>query len=149
MKPRRIVYFSKARDENLDQDISDILSVARDRNAREGITGLLLHMDGVYAQVLEGDHDALESVMASIEKDERHSDIVFVSDEAVDSRRFNDWSMAFLDTDSSDLMAAAGFGGVEDAMAAMRGDGSVPKAVIDGALERFKRRLDPDKAASA
>lgn len=149
MNPRRIVYFSKARDESLEQDISDILAVARDRNAGAGITGLLLHMDGVYAQVLEGAPEAVEAVMSSIEQDPRHADMVIVSDEAIDSRRFNDWSMAFLDTDSTDLLAAAGFGGVEDAMAAMRGDGSVPKDVIDGALDRFKRRLDPAKAASA
>jgi hypothetical protein len=149
MSTRRIVYFSKSLGDGSDRDIADILDVARGRNAKEGITGLLLHIDGVYAQVLEGPAEAVSRVMESIESDRRHSDMVIVSDDMVDQRRFNDWSMAFLNADSSDLLEAAGFGGLEDAISTMSSVGAVPKHVIEAALERFSRRLDTDSAVSA
>jgi hypothetical protein len=142
MATRRIIYFSRCADGPSPEVVAEILAESRRNNERDGITGLLLHMEGVFAQVLEGPAAAIEETIARIEKDPRHHDMTVLSDGDVGMPLFQDWSMGYMDTDVSDLLSAAGLDGVEDAIRAFadeQPDAAHP--VIDTALENYSKRL--------
>lgn len=71
-----------------------ILDVARDWNARDGITGLL-YSDGTrFMQVLEGPKPEVLACMARIRRDPRHKAIVELSRRQIDEPEFGIWAMA-------------------------------------------------------
>lgn len=70
-------------------------SAARN-NAAAGITGLLLFNGRNFLQLLEGERDAVDSLLDRVESDPRHSGVVVVTDLEVAERSFPDWSMRLL-----------------------------------------------------
>jgi hypothetical protein len=108
MPIRQLVYFSTAADGIGPDDIAEILATSRANNARVGVSGLLLFVNGVFAQVLEGDPASVEAVYARIVADPRHQDPEILSDRTVERRTFDDWSMAYLETTADDLARSAG-----------------------------------------
>lgn len=74
--------------------IEHILAVARVRNLALGVTGALLHMNGRFAQVLEGPAAAVNQLTVAILRDARHADIRIVRVADIAERRFAAWSMA-------------------------------------------------------
>ena len=64
------------------------------------MTGVLLHRDGTFMQVLEGDEDVVRPLYGTIAHDPRHADVVNVWGSLSPTRRFGDWSMGFRDLDS-------------------------------------------------
>lgn len=83
-------------------EIRDILEAAHRNNPKKGITGALLYSGGYFCQVIEGPQDVLEELFESIQMDNRHRDVTVLHFEPIESRRFNEWAMAFA--------------GIEDAM---------------------------------
>lgn len=75
--------------------IAAIIGPARSRNARLGVTGVLVATEHHFAQLLEGPEDAIETLMASIAHDERHRDVKVLRSEAMGQRRFARWSLAY------------------------------------------------------
>lgn len=71
-----------------------ILAIARVRNLALGVTGALVPIDGRFAQVLEGTEIAVNQLMVAILRDARHADIRIVRVNAIETRRFANWSMA-------------------------------------------------------
>jgi len=94
-----LAYFSRNAIEesggNLEIEIGQILSTARDRNQLAGVTGALMFSSGCFGQVLEGPLQEIEVIFESILRDPRHRDITVLSLKPLDSRRFADWSMGF------------------------------------------------------
>ena len=80
----------------LEYEAGRILSVAISRNASLGVTGCLVSTERYFAQVLEGDPDALRELMASIETDERHDEVHTIEFHEVDKRLFPTWSMGYV-----------------------------------------------------
>jgi hypothetical protein len=64
-------------------------------NQKHNITGLLIYKNKQFAQVIEGDEDAIESIWNKIQRDTRHKDIQLLSLEPIDNRSFTKWSMLF------------------------------------------------------
>ncbi|MFK7997811.1 MAG: BLUF domain-containing protein [Granulosicoccus sp.] len=99
----RLVYISSNRIEGDDaavrDAIDDILEKARKANAAVGITGALMFNHGCFAQVLEGERDHIEKTFERIQCDERHSDVVILSFETVESHIFSSWSMGYVGED--------------------------------------------------
>ena len=93
-----LAYISRNRmsedDGALRENIEQILTTARSRNADLGITGALLFSGGYFCQVIEGTLQALEELFESIQMDPRHGDVTVLHYEPIDSRGFYDWSMA-------------------------------------------------------
>jgi hypothetical protein len=58
------------------QELLDLLSKVRERNAQLDITGLLLHQSGDFFQVIEGSQLAITQLLAEIGEDDRHRDVV-------------------------------------------------------------------------
>jgi hypothetical protein len=79
-----------------DRHIVEILRTARDQNARNGVTGALLYLDGSFAQVLEGEASDVNQLMIDILRDERHSEVRIIEVGPIARRRFTNWSMAWV-----------------------------------------------------
>ena len=98
--PHRIVYFSRNRIDGDDDarrgEIENILARARRNNERANVTGALLFNSGGFAQALEGDIADLEAVFERIQCDPRHSDVLVLDYTPIETRRFENWSMAFI-----------------------------------------------------
>jgi hypothetical protein len=93
----RLVYTS-ARSENYTEEcVKQILESSRKNNPSKNITGLLVHTDSRFLQILEGPHDKVMETYKSIEKDNRHGGSIMRFCEPVDERYFGDWHMAFKD----------------------------------------------------
>jgi hypothetical protein len=86
-----------------------LLTEARRINTSRDITGLLLHRDRSFYQVLEGAEDIVRQTFDSIEKDKRHTAIDVLFEGEVDEREFPDWQMGFLNLDGIDLEALQGY----------------------------------------
>jgi hypothetical protein len=103
-----IIYASSADSKMSDAELRAILERARTENSRLNITGILLHAEGSYFQVLEGDADAIDSLYAKIGHDKRHASVVLIVREPIASRSFTDWSMGFASVTSRDVAEIIG-----------------------------------------
>ncbi len=84
--------------EAYEMDTADMLKLlldARSHNLRSGITGLLLHHDGCFMQMLEGPREQVRALYDRIAVDPRHRDVVLECDAPLDERLFPDWQMGF------------------------------------------------------
>ncbi len=73
--------------------LNSILWTARDRNPGNKITGALVCRDDIYMQLLEGPEAAVRKTYEHILRDDRHIEIVLISEAHVDERVFPDWDM--------------------------------------------------------
>ena len=87
----------------------ELLTEARKINTSRGITGLLLHRERSFYQVMEGSEDAVRQTFDSIEKDTRHKGIDVLFEGEVDDREFPDWQMGFLNLDGVDIDTLQGY----------------------------------------
>lgn len=87
----------------------ELLTEARRINTSRDITGLLLHRDRSFYQVMEGAEDIVRETFDRIEKDERHTAIDVLFEGEVDEREFPDWQMGFLNLDSVDIETLQGY----------------------------------------
>ncbi|WP_419730356.1 BLUF domain-containing protein [Lichenicola sp.] len=95
----RVLYCSRSQipggSEVILANIESILAASRENNRRAGISGALLFSDGCFAQVLEGDLDAVDEAFERIQCDERHRDVTVLESGPIAARDFPSWSMAF------------------------------------------------------
>jgi hypothetical protein len=103
-----LIYASSADSKMSDADLRVILDRARTVNSELDITGILLHTEGSYFQVLEGDAEAIDSLYAKIAHDKRHTNVVLIVREPIASRSFADWSMGFASVTSKDVAEIVG-----------------------------------------
>lgn len=80
-----------------DADLPEILDWSRRVNPDLGVTGVLLYLDGVYMQYLEGDEPVVAALFGSIRKDTKHRGVTQFDQRAVSKRAFPSWSLATLD----------------------------------------------------
>ena len=73
--------------------ISEFLPLAIENNEKYGLTGVLLHDDNHFAQVLEGTQHDVETIFEKIQRDLRHHDVVIVYFHEIEQRDFAKWSM--------------------------------------------------------
>ena len=91
-----LVYVSSAVRLLSPDEIEDLLKRARERNKEYGITGVLLHNNGNFVQYIEGPKDNLDIIYKIIQEDARHTGLILISREAIQSRQFGDWPLGFL-----------------------------------------------------
>jgi hypothetical protein len=99
-----LFYCSMAVREMFDEDILDMLNVAREKNARLEVTGLLVYQKRIreFMQILEGEKQVIFDLLDTIRKDKRHAGLHLVYEGKVLERSFKDWSMGFADLESVD-----------------------------------------------
>lgn len=95
--------------------LAGILNYSRERNTREGITGLLIYryspqdQRGNFMQMLEGDAAAVDQAWERIAADRRHHTKVVLEEGEIAERAFPDWSMGFRNVEPADLEAFEGY----------------------------------------
>lgn len=105
---QRLIYTSRSHADLTPAEISLILSDARRRNAKDGITGLLIYHNRCILQVLEGERHKVRACYARISKDKRHYDVRLKIDEPVETAIFSNWFMGYQSIDGmSDLSRIA------------------------------------------
>jgi len=93
----QLVYASAAAAPLSSSALETLLIKARARNAALDVTGILLHVDGSFLQVLEGRPEAVLALFAKIKQDRRHGRVLTLLIREITQRNFGDWSMAFVD----------------------------------------------------
>jgi hypothetical protein len=91
------------------QDMIDLLIEARRVNTERNLTGLLLHRENSFYQVLEGPEAEVKRTFEGIERDERHTAVDVLFEGTVDQREFADWQMGFINLDDVELGALTGY----------------------------------------
>lgn len=95
----RLVYRSDAvASPDGEVDLEAIVETSVINNARRGITGALAHQSGVFAQVLEGDPEALSETLLAIEADPRHRNVRVLARWPVQTQVFAGRPMVLVET---------------------------------------------------
>lgn len=104
----QLVYKSVATERMPKSKLYKILVQARGNNKLEGITGLLVFVDGTFLQVLEGAPEAVSKILRTITADPRHKDIKVIYKASVEQRTFPSWQMAYVSPSAKELATWAG-----------------------------------------
>lgn len=76
------------------EDVARIVEVSTSRNADLAVTGALVSTQEHFSQILEGEREAVETLMRSIEADPRHTNVAVIEAQELPERTFARWSMA-------------------------------------------------------
>ena len=76
----------------VDEQCSNIESVASKANAEKKISGMLLFCRNRFIQRLEGPREAVEALVEVIKADKRHRNFTTLSAGLIKKRAFEDWS---------------------------------------------------------
>ena len=90
-----LVYVSDATRPFDDADAEQVLAEAREFNATVGVTGLLVHANGRFLQLLEGHADDVEAAYARAAASDRHTRLLRTPLLPVEDRVFPDWQMGY------------------------------------------------------
>ncbi|HXF10493.1 MAG TPA: BLUF domain-containing protein [Desulfuromonadaceae bacterium] len=93
----QIVYVSTAVAPFGPDELRELLRGSHERNARAGITGLLLYKDAQFMQALEGEESAVVSLFSRINRDSRHHHVIALLREPISLRLFPESLMSFRD----------------------------------------------------
>ncbi len=99
-----LVYASSALQPFTKPELQALLEQARQKNAKLGLTGMLLYKDGNFMQVLEGEKEVVTTLTTTIERDPRHKGVLILLRGTSEERLFPNWTMGFRDL--ADLHAA-------------------------------------------
>lgn len=91
----RLVYVSSATQPLRDAELARILESSVRHNRTQGITGMLLYLEGTFMQVLEGEDAAINETFERICEDDRHHDVFLLQQVSVAEREFSRWHMSF------------------------------------------------------
>ena len=80
-----------------------ILESSLAANAQAQVTGLLLHCDGSFLQVLEGPRAGVHAIAERIRRSPLHCDMRVLFDEPIAQREFGHWAMACKEIAPGDL----------------------------------------------
>lgn len=98
-----LIYFSHASSVMHTKDMNPILLQSRARNSDQGITGMLVYVEGIFnnhtegrfLQILEGTKEEVDQVYASITKDDRHNKVTIIKEGPIEERNFSSWKMGY------------------------------------------------------
>jgi hypothetical protein len=134
---RQLLYVSSCSRDLAPGVLDQILAASRTNNALLGITGLLLHIEGGFLQILEGEGRALRELYTRIAADRRHWDAHLLLDSEVPARAFAGWSMGFERPRPDEPETAGMFGVTREAIRGRLSPGA--GKVVAVMLETFYR----------
>jgi hypothetical protein len=111
MMPFQLIYSSAATERMPKSKLYKILLSSRSRNVSRDVTGLLVFVNGVFLQILEGERDVVSALMQTISSDSRHSNVKVLRETEVEQRTFASWRMAYVTPSAKELATWAGLGG--------------------------------------
>jgi len=90
-------------------ELIGLLQSARRRNQELDVTGLLLHREDSFFQIIEGSRENVLAVFERIRTDTRHQRITVLFEGPATHREFSDWRMGFVELDNVDVRMLPGF----------------------------------------
>jgi hypothetical protein len=126
----QLLYRSRALRPLARHELRQLLDQARERNARESLTGLLVHDGGQFWQWLEGPAAALARVWSSIARDPRHHRVERLQTPWRATRLFPDWRMQL--AEAGTVVADDGWTVEEDTMVQLRQGGALVASAVEG-----------------
>lgn len=90
-----VIYVSVADPLLSTTDIDAILVAARRNNARDELSGALIYNGHNFMQLLEGPAESVDTCLATIAGDARHSGMVEIRRRQIEVREFAGWSMLY------------------------------------------------------
>jgi hypothetical protein len=97
---RRLAYVSFPAADLAPTEIGRIVHVSRVNNAARGLTGVLVYTGSDFAQMIEGRHEAVETLWQKLRTDVRHRDLTVFLDEPTERAWFETWRMGYLYDDT-------------------------------------------------
>jgi hypothetical protein len=99
---KRIAYVSRYSSPLTAEELEKLGTQAGEKNESLGVTGVLMASGGIFYQVLEGPSEVVDKLYATIEADERHTDLLLLrTEEPISHRHFGEWSMKVLNLDAA------------------------------------------------
>jgi len=89
----RLMYASRATETVRADTLSAILKQSTQNNPGAGVTGVLCFSGDIFLQVLEGGRTQVSTLYNRIVQDTRHANVVLLTYEEIEERRFAGWSM--------------------------------------------------------
>ena len=110
------VYCSRAAEGIDDVEVGRIVEAAQRRNLARGITGVLVFGSGVFFQWIEGPAAQMQNLIASLNGDPRHYDVVALDQsEEKRERLYPNWEMERVEADDIRAVLQDALGTAEDA----------------------------------
>ena len=125
-----LTYTSLARLDLQESDIDAIQRSARELNALDGITGLLIFNGTHFLQIVEGSENAIDELVERLRSDARHSALEVRDRRTIGERQFPDWSMEL-------VRVSTRYSAAKDTVA-----GHLPPALPEGVRERVMQMTE-------
>jgi hypothetical protein len=103
-----LVYTSVSSQEMSDDDLKALLKKSREKNKKLNITGMLLHLDPFFIQILEGEEKVVLDSFNRIKEDSRHHKVSVIYKKQIKERAFSDWTMGFNKVSDEELESLDG-----------------------------------------
>jgi len=101
MSFKSLTYTSLARLDLTAQDLEAIHRIAREVNALEGITGLLIFNGTHFLQIVEGTPAAIADLVERLRRDDRNHQHEIRDERGIEERSIPDWSMELVRVSAS------------------------------------------------
>ena len=101
MTLKSLTYTSLASFDLQASDLEAIHRTARETNALDGITGLLIFNGTHFLQIIEGAPNAIDELVEKLRRDPRHSGLEVRDERDISERSFRDWSMELVRVSAS------------------------------------------------
>lgn len=80
----------------LTEQLADIATVAKHKNALVSISGALIATERYFAQILQGPSVKVDDLMLVINSDQRHSNVTIIEDIPIKQKNCPDWTLAYV-----------------------------------------------------
>ncbi len=90
-----ISYVSTVNPNISNTDINELMEYVKVRNNNMDITGILIHSEGNFFQVLEGSKEAVKKMFEKIKKDARHYNVIKMLDKQIENNSFSEYHSSF------------------------------------------------------
>lgn len=90
-----MTYASRANPDVSAKDFNEILQQAKENNAANGITGMLIFNKNYFLQTIEGPRAQINRLLYSLIADKRHYDLQLIETRELKHRDWSKWSMNY------------------------------------------------------
>ncbi len=100
-----LAYTSIASEGLTQDDVLAIFESSKRNNEQRNITGILVHGDNKFLQIIEGEKPVVEALYARLLNDARHGNVVKLAEGKLTKRFFPNWSMGLQAVDGTEFSA--------------------------------------------
>lgn len=109
-----LIYVSYAVEHFTQDRLKELLRRCVEKNESQGVTGMLLYIEGKFIQVLEGEKEVILRIYDKILNDERHRKVKVIIEGVIAKRNFPNWSMGFKSMNNKELKNITGYKDIEE-----------------------------------